>query len=48
MSALVAPPVRIGIAQDFVDSVLQTALALLRPEASRRMFALVIGSSAGL
>lgn len=43
-----APPIRIGIVQDFVDSVLRPTLAELRAEAASRPITIVIGSTAEL
>lgn len=43
-----AAPVRIGVVQDFVDSVLRPTLGELRAETSGRPIAIVIGSTAEL
>lgn len=43
-----APPIRIGIVQDFVDSVLRPTLAELRADAASRPITIVIGSTAEL
>jgi DNA-binding transcriptional LysR family regulator len=43
-----APPIRIGIVQDFVDSVLRPTLTELRADAAGRPITIVIGSTAEL
>lgn len=44
----VAPPIRIGIVQDFVDSVLRPTLTELRADAAGRPITIVIGSTVEL
>ena len=48
LDAAAAPPIRIGVVQDFVDSVLRPTLAELRADWPDRAIAIVIGSTAEL